>query len=380
MEIIFWLSILTVLYAYAGYPVALWILAKFFRRPVNKGRFEPRISIILSAFNEEKFIESRLHNLLDADYPSSKIEILVGSDGARDETDAIVSHFDSSRVRFFRFVKNLGKPHVLNSLVREAHGTILIFTDARQEFPDHSIRELVENFHDPDVGCVSGELLFRRAASGSIGQGMGAYWSYEKFLRKKESEIGSMLGATGAIYAIRRQFFVPVPENTLADDMYVPLSIVQKGYRAVFDAKAQAYDEVSQTGRQEMVRKIRTLAGNWQIFRNMPYLLNPIVSPVAFQLISHKLLRLLVPLCMIFIFLSNLQLLDRGFYILTLIAQIVFYGLALAESRRERQRTSEKKGIGYLPYTFCVLNYAAFKSIFYYLSKGRLGAWTKAYE
>ncbi|MDA9101199.1 glycosyltransferase family 2 protein [Omnitrophica bacterium] len=379
-EFLFWLGFFTVLYAYAGYPLALWVISKFAERPVKKGHYEPRVSIILSAFNEERFIEAKLTNLLQADYPDYKIEIIVGSDGGRDDTDAIVSKFDSERVRFFRFVKNLGKPHVLNSLMREAHGTVVVFTDARQEFPAHSIRELVENFHDPDVGCVSGELLFRRRADGSIGQGMGAYWTYEKFLRKTESKIGSMLGATGAIYAIRRQFFVPLPANTLADDMYVPLSIIQKGYRAVFDSKAIAYDEVSSTSRQEMIRKIRTLAGNWQIFRNMPQLLNPAQSTVAIQLISHKLLRLMVPLCIVVMFLSNLMLMDQTFYQGVMIAQLLFYGFAFWEWRGEKKKIKGKKGIGYLPYTFCVLNYAAFKSIFYYLSKGKLGTWTKAYE
>ncbi|MBI1977728.1 MAG: glycosyltransferase family 2 protein [Candidatus Omnitrophica bacterium] len=372
MIILFWLSFFLVFYTYVGYPLILFAVSSFARKKVHKRAAEPKVSIILSAFNEEKWIEKKLLNLLELDYPEEKLEILVGSDGALDKTDEIISKFKSPRVRFFRFVRNLGKPQVLQSLVEEAHGSILVFTDARQEFDREAVRALVANFEDRSVGCVSGELYFKpngHTKAASIGKGMDIYWKYEKFLRKKESEIGSMLGATGAIYAIRKRLFPHLPVDILVDDMYVPLSIIGKGHRAIFESAAKAYDHPSEHGKQEFKRKVRTLAGNYQILAKLPALLNPFKSPIAWQLFSHKLLRLAAPFFLLGILLANAFLISNLFYLILFVTQIVFYGLAL----------SGKKGIGYIPYTFCLLNYSAVMGLVRYLKKDHHVTWEKAY-
>lgn len=382
MSFIFWFSLGLIFYTYAGYPFLLFLLSLLFKRKIRKGFAEPRVSVILSAFNEEKTIEKKLHNLLSLDYPAEKLEILVGSDGCFDRTDEIVSKFPSSHIRFFRFIKNNGKPRVLCALVKEATGSVLVFTDARQELDRQAVRALVVNFHDPEIGCVSGELYFksrRRIKSESVAKGMGAYWRYEKFLRKKESEIGSMLGATGALYAIRRNLFPDVmPADILVDDMYIPLSIIRKGYRAVFESGARAFDHPSEYGREEFKRKIRTLAGNCQIFSNFPKLLIPFMSPVAWQLFSHKLLRLVVPLGLIFLFISNLFLMARPLYAVFLTLQALFYFLAILEADRVKQGKRDK-GLGYLPYIFCLLNYSAFVGLVKFLKQEPKGAWERAY-
>lgn len=407
IEILFWISALIIVYAYFGYPLVLYAVSIFFKKPVAKQPFEPKVSVIMSAFNEEKNIEKKLDNLLKLDYPEDKLEILVGSDGALDMTDQIISRVTSKRVRFFKFVRNQGKPAILNSLVHEAGGTILVFTDVRQEFDPEAVKELVANFSDSEVGCVSGELYFKHPGergmvngkwvdengprspefnshvpsplprAPSVARGIGAYWSYEKFLRRKESEIGSMMGATGAIYAIRRKLYRDVPSNMLVDDMYIPLSIIEQGYRAVFDAQAKAYDDPSQQAAQELKRKIRTLAGNYQIFFGFKRLFDFRQSPVAWQFFSHKLLRVLVPYFLILIFLANLFLLSNSFYRILFLGQILFYATAIREILKPNK---DRKGIGYLPYTFCLLNYAAFMSLFRYLKGAKDASWEKAYE
>ena len=268
MENIFWLSLILILYTYAGYPLFLFLASKLFKKPVRKKANEPQVSIILAAFNEEKAIEQKLLNLLELDYPETKLEILVGSDGGSDQTDEIISHFHSTRIRFFRFIKNFGKPHVLKALAEEARGEILLFTDARQEFDHDAVRALVANFEDPKVGCVSGELYLKQASDGvvkSIGGGMDAYWRYEKFLRKRESELGSMLGATGAIYAIRASLF----PKSLPDDILVDFSapeacakactvFAEEGGKAVIGTTPQGKYEAYINGGTKNTRKAPT--------------------------------------------------------------------------------------------------------------------------
>ena len=403
----------------------LVLISPFLKRRRIRKPAEPFVSVILSAFNEEKSIEQKLLNLLELDYPEEKLEILIGSDGGSDATDEIVSRFSSPRVRFFRFVKNFGKPSVLASLIHEARGSILVFTDARQELDPRSVRALVENFGDPEIGCVSGELYFRTPhkshhdenryprevgiqprigaprqrpfsnqkvllgtpktqtsnSVGSIGKGMGAYWEYEKFLRKKESEVGSMLGATGALYAIRKRLFSGLPLDTLVDDMYIPLSIIEKGYRVVFEPRAIAYDRVSMRGQEEFTRKVRTLAGNYQIFVRFPHLLVPFKSPIAWKLFSHKLLRLPAPFFLIGLLVSSLFLISAKFYAGFLAAQVIFYGMALWEWEALRNHRSPlQKGVGYLPYTFCLLNCSAVMGLIKFIQgiSPRRG-WEKAY-
>ena len=387
MKILFWFSAAMIFYTYAGYPLLLGFVAEFFERKVRKGPYEPRVSIILSAFNEEKYIEKKLLNLLNLDYPEDKYEILVGSDGAGDATDAIISKFRSPRIRFFRFVTNLGKPHVVNALVEEASEAILVFTDARQALSRNAIRALAQNFYDPAVGCVSGELHFRNVPQTGVAGGMDLYWRYEKFLRRRESEIGSMLGATGALYAVRRSLFTPIPVDILVDDMYLPLAVIRQGYRVVFESEASAYDQVSQKGREEFKRKVRTLTGNYQIFWRLPHLFDPFGSSVAWQLFSHKFLRLMVPFFLAGLLIADLALLKSPGFQLFFLLQILFYSLALWEAFKDfytdRSKKSwgraSRKGMSQVAYTFCLLNYSAFVALIQSLKKKTLATWEKAY-
>ena len=379
---LFWFFLAAVFYTYLGYPILLFGVSQMFRKPVRRKPYEPKVSVVISAFNEEKWIEQKLLNLLELSYPESRLEILVGSDGASDRTDEIISKFRSTRIRFFRFVENFGKPHVLSALVREAGGEIVVFTDSRQELEHGAIRALAANFQDPKVGCVSGELYFKASSAGSIGsvgEGMDAYWRYEKFLRKRESEIGSMLGATGAIYAIRKSLFPErLPADILVDDMYIPLAIISNGYRAIFESEARAYDRVSERSAEEFKRKVRTLAGNYQIFMHFPKLFIPFKSPIAWQLFSHKFLRLVVPFFLLGIFFLNLFLLSQPFYLFSFVLQVLFYSLAAYEARQSQSRSS-KKGIGYIPFMFCLLNYSALMAFIRFVKGKQKITWERAY-
>jgi cellulose synthase/poly-beta-1,6-N-acetylglucosamine synthase-like glycosyltransferase len=241
-----------------------------------------------------------------------------------------------------------GKPLALNTGVNAASGDILVFADARQRFSPTALLELVANFADPLVGGVTGELILdcegpSAAADSSVGEGVGLYWKYEKWLRRNESAVWSTLGATGAIYALRRTLWQPLPAETLLDDVLAPMRAVLSGYRIVFEEHALAFDRASANARAESRRKTRTLAGNYQILGQEWRLLLPIVNPVWLQYVSHKVGRLFVPWALLLAFVSNVFIAtDRWYYAAALTVQVGFYGLAivggLAEMRGSRRR------------------------------------------
>ncbi|MBZ0166596.1 MAG: glycosyltransferase family 2 protein, partial [Candidatus Omnitrophica bacterium] len=246
----FWCSLFLVVYCYALYPLALAVVASLSDRRVAKKECLPGVSVVISVWNEEDVIEAKLRNFLALDYPADKFEILIGSDGSTDRTNEIVKSIGDERVTLIENTERRGKMATLNTLVARARNEVVVFTDARQVFERNAIKELVANFHDPHVGCVSGELMFSQK-EGATARGINLYWNYEKFMRDRESRIHSMLGATGAIYAIRRELYPTVPEDIVLDDVYVPLKIVAEGYRAIFDGSARAYDEVADSPREE---------------------------------------------------------------------------------------------------------------------------------
>lgn len=372
MEIIFWVSIVTITYTYFGYPAIIFLLALVFNKPIKKAEYNPKISIILSVFNEERVIEEKIKNLVTLDYPQEKIEILIGSDGSNDKTNEIISKYTDDRFKLFQSPKRQGKPNMLNLLVKNANGEILVFTDARQRIDKEALTKLTSNFSDDKVGSVSAELLFENEAE-NRGYGVGTYWKYEKFIRVNESKIGSMLGATGAMYAIRKDLFSQLPPDLILDDVYTPLKIVEKGYRAIFEPEAKIYDKISKDAKEEFKRKTRTLAGNFQVFIYLKGLFNPFKSAVAWQLFSHKFLRLIVPFFLISLFLSNIFMLPDNFYKAVFISQAVFYFLAfLGLVFKKASRVIN------IPYMFCVMNAAALAGFYRFLTGKQEVTWQKA--
>ncbi len=378
MKIFFFLSTIFIAYTYIGYPLLLMLLSRLTPKKIIKAYNEPLpfVSVVIAAKNEQANIERRLSNLLEAQYPDHLYEIIVVSDGSDDMTNQIVESFSAgdSRVRLVAYSPSRGKPFALNRGVHEATGSIVVFADSRQIFDPRSITELVANFNDPDVGCVSGELVFLDGRDSSIQKEMGVYWHYEKMIRKLESRCGSVAGATGAIYAVRKDLYRDIPGETILDDVLTPMNIVMQGYRCVFDHSAIAHDRVSKDVKAEMTRKIRTLAGNWQLLKIEPGIILPFKNRIWWNFLSHKIFRLVVPFLLLFLLISNFFIVEHVF-IFTLFAQLLFYIIALfawliPETRRHR--------LVNLVYFFVNLNYAALVGTFYFLSGNTSKTWKRA--
>lgn len=359
MLALFWISAVIVGYVYVGYPGLLALWARLAdrrprRTPYAAGAW-PSISIVIAARNEAARLPSRVDNLLAQDYPGTS-EIIVVSDGSTDNPHTALERFGSA-VRVLD-VPAGGKPRALNAGVAASNGDILVFADARQRFAAGALTSLVSNFADPGVGGATGELVLDCEHEGvdtPVGDGIGLYWKYEKWLRRNESRVWSTLGATGAIYALRRRCWTPLPEATLLDDVLAPMRAVLDGCRVVFDDAAVAYDRASLDAAAESRRKTRTLAGNYQILAQEPRLLIPFVNPVWLQYVSHKIGRLVVPWALVGLLISTIALAQRHvLFALILAAQGVFYGLALSGALFQvRDRLAR------IAYTFVMMNVSA---------------------
>jgi len=325
----FWISAALIAYSYVGYAAWLWLRSRFAPRPIRKGNVEPAVSVVMVIKNEQDVIARKIENLLALDYPSGKLEIVVVSDGSTDATDKMLAELQSnSRIRVLIKPESQGKASRLNDGISAASGEVLFFTDARQMIEPGALRLLMENFADPEVGAASGELMLGDPASGEIGKGMGLYWRVEKMVRELESASGSVAGATGAIYCARRSLLSTLPEGTILDDVLLPMQVVRKGFRIVFDSRARAWDSPDLGDSREFSRKVRTLSGNYQLLKTAPWLLSA-ENKIRFEFISHKLSRLLVPFALIVLLLAS-AFLPQPFYRAALIAQLAFYTLSVA--------------------------------------------------
>lgn len=359
MTVLFWISALTAVYVYVGYPCLLAVWARIADRRVRPVPYQagawPSISIVIAARNEAQRLPARVTNLLEQAYPGP-CEIIIVSDGSTDSPAAALAPF-GSRVRLLE-VPAGGKPLALNAGVAAATGDVLVFADARQRFAPGTLTALVANLSDPAVGGATGELVLdceQQDSDTPVGDGIGLYWKYEKAMRRNESRVWSTLGATGAIYALRRECWTPLPAATLLDDVLEPMRAVLNGRRIVFEERAIAYDRASVDAAAESRRKTRTLAGNYQILGQEPRLLLPFVNPVWLQYVSHKIGRLVVPWALLGLFVSSLAL-ARGnvLFFLVLAAQGVFYGLAISGAMfQARERFAR------IAFTFVMMNFSA---------------------
>jgi poly-beta-1,6-N-acetyl-D-glucosamine synthase len=406
MELVFWVSVLGVGYVYVGYPalLAVWAAVRplAIRTVPDRSAEPPRVSIVMAARDEAARLPARIDNLRALDYPADRLEVIVVSDGSSDGTlDVLSRHGDLVQTLA---APAIGKAAALNLAIAQASGDVLVFADARQMFAPDALRALVAPLADPAVGGVTGELILdceatavagRRSGErrrpdpvdqatvhreerrhgvdrrgrdkSSIGEGVGLYWRYEKQLRRLESLVGSTLGATGAIYALRRSLYRPLPSDTILDDVLTPMRAVLEGYRVVFNERAVAFDRTASDARAERRRKIRTLAGNFQVLWQEPRLLLPVVNPVWLQYLSHKVGRLLVPYALFALFVANAALAPgRVFYALTLAAQCVVYLLAAygawLDSRQAgpaRPGATVMDRLARVALTFFVMNYSA---------------------
>jgi biofilm PGA synthesis N-glycosyltransferase PgaC len=380
--VLFWACALLVLYAYVGYPVLMWRLARRFRRSSEPAAWSDAdalpVTLVITAHNEEGVIARRLDNALAAEYPADRLRIVVASDGSTDETNAIVGGYASRGVRLLAYRQKRGKAATINDALADvsreagvARSDIFVFADARQTWAPDALRRLLENFADPEVGAVSGNLMIESAPG--VLAGVGAYWRYEKWLRRQESCAGSTIGVSGSICAVRRHLFRPIPPGTILDDVYWPLRVAMQGYRVVHEERAVAYDRLPPRVGDEFRRKVRTLSGNFQLIARLPAALLPWRNPVWLQFLSHKVCRLLVPWALIGLLLLS-GLLPGAVYATAFWGQVLFYTLGAASlSRRFENRLRLVTAAG----AFLVLNAAAWLAWWTWLSGWSGRSWVK---
>jgi poly-beta-1,6-N-acetyl-D-glucosamine synthase len=370
MRLVFWLSIGFIACTYAGYPSWLYFRARFRARPVRPAPITPDVSIIMAVYNGAKYLPQKLRNLYELDYPKDHVDLIVVSDGSTDETDSILSAHAHGRLQALVSTEHRGKAAALSEGIRAARGAIIFFTDVRQMIAPDALRNIVSNFADPTVGCVSGELLFGKGTATASSDGIGLYWNIEKKIRYWEAASNSTVGATGAIYATRRELTPQIPEGTILDDVYIPLEIARQGARIIFEPRGIAWDDAPEHVEREFRRKVRTLVGNYQIVRIAPWVLSR-ANPLRFEFICHKLLRLLVPFALVLAFIASMFL--RGvFYRVAFDAQVLMCLLAGLASLKPRLGIATRLASASL--TFLVLNAAAAVALFYFVS-GKKQVW-----
>jgi poly-beta-1,6-N-acetyl-D-glucosamine synthase len=327
---ILWLSLTGILYTYLGYPLAIWLLARLRPRPRIVASITPSVSVVLAVHNGISLLTHKLQHLIDLDYPNIK-EIIVVSDGSTDGTAEMLACQQHPRLKAIPLPAHVGKAAALSAGIAQATSDILLFVDIRPEIAIGAAQRLMNNFADPLVGCVAGELTLRQdgldAASAAVSS---FYWRYEQWIRKSEALFDSPVGVYGGFYAIRRQLAAPLPAGLILDDMFQPLSIIRQGYRSVLDPQARVYDKWPEQVMHEFHRKVRTLAGNFQLFQLAPWTLTP-RNRLLFQLVSHKVLRLIVPYLFILLVVSSALLAVRSpLYAAFATLQIAFWSVAIA--------------------------------------------------
>jgi cellulose synthase/poly-beta-1,6-N-acetylglucosamine synthase-like glycosyltransferase len=358
IETLFWIAFGTIAYVYAGYPLVLWLATKVLSRaPMPTSASWPNVTMIISAYNEEKSIRQKIANTMAIDYPKAQIEVLVVSDASDDSTDDIVREFEPQGVRLLRMAERGGKTTGLNKAVSVAKGEIVIFSDANAMYLEDALRALVNNFADPRVGAVIGESTYEAGETDSE-RSEGLYWRYETWLKAMESHIGSVVGGDGAIYAVRKALYTPMRADALSDFVN-PLQVVKQGYRCVYDRAARSVERAAEDFEKEFRRKVRIVNRAWRATMSMRDMLNPFkYGWFALALISHKLLRWLVPVFLMVTLVSNLALLGTSpVYTLMLTAQVVFYGIAAfvwLSGLRDKMPS-----LFSVPYYFCLVNIAS---------------------
>jgi poly-beta-1,6-N-acetyl-D-glucosamine synthase len=368
--VIAWWSVLAaslafVLYTYAGYPAICWLRARLMARPIARQAIRPRVTVVIAAYREAGTIARKLESLAQQSYPAELVDVVVACDGSDDGTPeaaraAAAAHLPG-RVQVLTLPARRGKPQALNAAARDAGGEVLLLTDARQPLSPNAIEALVDDLGDPEVGVAGGELVLGGDAPA------GAYWKYEALIRKWEGRAGSTVGVSGALYAIRRALWQPMPDETILDDVLQPMRARLAGKRVVFEPAAQAFDTAAESKR-EFGRKVRTLSGNFQLLLLLPGLLSPLRNPSWFDFVSHKLCRLFVPYALVVAFVAS-ALLPAPISWALVGAQAGGYGLALARAVGIRLPLSG------LAETFVVLNAAAVVGLWRFVRYGRKLPW-----
>lgn len=357
-----WICIFIIVYTYFIYPLFLLLISRYggsLRR--NDGSGEnitwPKVTLLIAAYNEEQVIERKINNSLLLDYPAGLLDIWIASDGSSDATNDIVKRLiqENKSLNLMELPRS-GKSGAINKAMASIKSDIIVFSDANTEYSNDAILKMVRHFDNPSVGCVCGRLIYRNPEEVISGKGESFYWRYETKLKKMESALGYVAGANGAIYAIRKELFEPLPSGTINDDFTISMKIVMKGYKCIYEENAIAYEDVAPSMESEFTRHVRDGAGHYIAVRHLTGLLNPLLGTRSLIYWSHRIMRWSVPFLLIYIFIASLILSDIILYQILLFAQLVFYGMAfvgLLTINRIRLPF-----IVYIPFYFSNLNLA----------------------
>lgn len=372
----FGISLFAIFYAYAGFPLVLVVRALVRNRHIHKSQITPTVSLIITAYNEEDNIAQKAKNVLELDYPSEALEIIIASDGSNDRTNDIVKERFSNRIKLLTLPRR-GKIYALTDAVKESVGEILVFSDANTLYHPQALQKLLRNFADTHVGGVCGNQIYlKNDIKDNTTQGEKFYWSYDKWLKQLETLSGSIVSADGAIYAIRRALLKAPRSAAVTDDFAISTAVIEQGYRLVFEREALAYEKLTKGSQQEFNRKVRIINRGLRAVLLRKALLNPIqYGFYSVTLFSHKILRRLVPFFLLLLFITSILLYKEGnIYFGLAVAQALFYGWAVI-GYLLRNRLAGRSGIFYIPTFYCLANLAAVVAILKLMTGHRIELW-----
>jgi cellulose synthase/poly-beta-1,6-N-acetylglucosamine synthase-like glycosyltransferase len=362
IEVIFWLIIFIIFYTYAGYSLFILLLSLFINRPIKKKEVYPHVTFLITAYNEEHSIAAKLKNTLHLDYPGEKLEVIIASDGSTDSTDTVVKQFHDQGVILNRVEGRVGKTETQNQTVAKATGDIIIFSDATTSYRKDAIKRVVRNYADPQVGAVSGRYEYINPTGAAVGLGTVLFWKYENLIKRLQTRIQTITGCCGCIYSVRRDLYEPLPRDIISD-LVEPLKILEKGFRISFEPEAVAYEETTETSKEEFGMRVRVISRGMNGLWYMRNLFNPFkYGFISFQLFSHKVLRWMIPFMLPLLLVSNFLLIGKLFYNLCFIVQILFYLGAGAGYLLDR--SGKKAKLLALPLYYCVVNAASITAFF----------------
>ena len=373
-ELILWLSAAALLYTYAGYPLLLVIVSGLRRRDIKRGKFEPLVTVIVTAYNEQRDLAAKLENTLGLDYPRELMEIIVASDCSSDRTDEIAREFAEQGVRLVRQPHRLGKTAAQNMAVTHARGEIILFSDATSLYEQDVLRVMMPSFSDPEVGCVAGRLIYVDPADSRVGRGARSYWGYETFLKSHESRIFSLIGVSGCLYAVRRSAYVPLYEEACSD-FIIATKMVEQNLRAVYEPSAVCTEETNRQTEKELRMRVRVIAQTFTDLWRHRAMMNPFRSGFyAVQLLSHKVMRYAVPFILIAILLTSAVLARHStLYLVLFLAQLGCYLTAVVSWGLERAGIHSRMLA--LPQYFVLSNLAALIAFYQFLRGERYAHW-----
>jgi cellulose synthase/poly-beta-1,6-N-acetylglucosamine synthase-like glycosyltransferase len=373
-ETVFWLSVAALFYTYVGYPLLLLVVSTLSPRRVLRARHTPSVSVVITAYNEERDLAAKLENTLALDYPKGQLEVIVASDCSNDRTDEIAREYAGRGVRLHRQAVRRGKTAAQNAAVELARGEVVLFSDATTMYRPDVLRVMTPSFADPSVGCVAGRLVYVDPEGTSVGRGARSYWGYETFLKRHESRACSLIGASGCLYAVRRSAYVPLYDEACSD-FIIATKMVEQGLRTVYEPSAVSTETTNRRSDKELKMRVRVIAQTYTDLWRHRAMMNPLRGGFySIELLSHKVMRYAVPAFLFAIFASSAALAHASLiYAAAFFAQVLFYAAAALSLLLERAGAHSR--LLALPGYFVLANLAAVVAFYKFLRGERYARW-----